>query len=926
MITKIKEMFLGEDLEKYGTERRIINALIKNRVRASDYISVLEEKDNIFLTKEGFGFAFYLTLPAFLGEKQEEAFEGFLNHDYPDGTIINFMSFSSSNIVPFLDFWEAEHSAENMNIDNPGILKYIVKKRKEYMLSAVKKSFWEDVEAKPRIIYNIMSVHIPFESDDPDIVKSQFRRVRKLASRIREAIKADGFGCDFVNADMMLAIYKEILNPELQGTVKYQKGLDFNKQVLDRNTTLRLVGGLESDLEVANDEKKKYWRGFWFSQYPNQMTLWKFSNILFPYDDTNPSPIIPTNFFMVMQVKVEDIEKRQAKITAKAIQMQDQAEKSEFARWLPKIRKRGEYAKYVKEVLEDGKVPYSASMYLFISADNQEHLDDIASGAVQRFVSKKFKLSREIDASLFNVMMECLPLNQIKEREDFFINYSTLFDANIASLMPFQGTSLGSKRPITLYLDRKYSLWGFDPFHSDTNYNIVKIAASGGGKSFSENDFHVLNLSAGRKIRVIDIGWSYKPLCSLLGGEYIELDDERNPCFNPFTHIIEDEKGNIHEDELAVLVPFVGLLAGLDLDPKALVSDEDNLMARFTSFIARAITGAYEKHKRKTGLKEVVEELQSLKDETGDNIPQRLAQALYEFSHGHYARYFNGENNIHYTKDYVVLELEQIENKDPRLKQAILYSLILRIFREFFLAHLKGDYSRKFLVVDEAWSILRESKAGYFLETAARRFRKYGCSLVIITQKIEDLLASPATRAIYANSAHLMILKPSEQDIEDAKSEKQLPVSDFEKDLILSLTTVPGKFSELIVRNSVLGTVIGRLIVDRYSYWTFTTNDAERRLRTELLEDLKDYELVLETLAKAMPIGEILQKLGYITDDQRLLILWLQANHPKYKSKLFGEIAVSVGFINEKQLSEAVEKQRNIAEELKKLLEVYKRK
>ena len=132
-----------------------------------------------------------------------------------------------------------------------------------------------------------------------------------------------------------------------------------------------------------------------------------------------------------------------------------------------------------------------------------------------------------------------------------------------------------------------------------------------------------------------------------------------------------------------------------------------------------------------------------------------------------------------------------------------------------------------------------------------------------------------------------MILKPSEQDIEDAKSEKQLPVSDFEKDLILSLTTVPGKFSELIVRNSVLGTVIGRLIVDKYSYWTFTTNDAERRLRTELLEDLKDYELVLETLAKSMPIGEILKQLGYLTEEQKQLILWLQSNHPSYRSKLF---------------------------------------
>ena len=925
MISKIKQMFLGEDLEKYGTERRVLNAVIKNRVRISDFISILDEKDNIFLTKEGFGFAFYITLPPFLGVKQEEAFENFLKFEYPDGSIINFITFSSSNIKPFLEYWEREHNAENVFIDNPNILKHIVRKRKEYLLNAVEKSLWEDVEARPRIIYNIMSVHIPFESDNPVAVKSQLSKVKKFAGRVREAIKASNFGCDFINADMLLAIYKEVLNPEFQGYVSLQKGLDFNRQVLDRNTTIRMIGGLESDIEIANDKKKKYWRGFWFSQFPNDMTLWKFSNILFHYKDTNPSPLIPTNFIACMQVKIEDVEKRKARIMAKAIQMQDQAEKSDFAKWLPKIRRRGEYARYIKEAIEDGKVPLYGALYLFISGNSQEHLEDISSAASQRFSTYGFKLSREIDASLFNVFMECLPLNNIKEREEYFINYSTLFDANIAAMMPWQGTSLGSTRPITLYLDRKYSLWGFDPFHSDTNFNIVKIAASGGGKSFSENDFHVLNLSAGRKIRVIDIGWSYKPLCNLLGGEYIELDDARNPIFNPFTNIIENEKGEIHEDELAILIPFVGLLAGLDLNPEALISSDDNLMARYCSFIARAITNAYQKHKSKTGLAEVVEELQQLKDETGENIPQKLAQALYEFSHGHYAKYFNGENNIHYSKDYVVLELEQIENKDPRLKQAILYSLILKIFREFFLAHLKKDYSRKFLVVDEAWSILRESKAGYFLETAARRFRKYGCSLVVITQKIEDLLASPATRAIYANSAHLMILKPSEQDIEAAKSEKSLPITDFEKELILSLTTVPGKFSELIVRNSVLGTVVGRLIVDRYSYWVFTTNDAERRVRTELLESIKDYEIVLETLAKRMPIGEILERLGYLTKQQKELILWLQANHSKYAKKQFGEIALELGFIDRYKLSEALEKQNSISTELKALIENYKR-
>src|SRR3990167_10927619 len=85
---------------------------------------------------------------------------------------------------------------------------------------------------------------------------------------------------------------------------------------------------------------------------------------------------------------------------------------------------------------------------------------------------------------------------------------------------------------------------------------------TGSGKSFLTQLLMLNVLFNGGDIFIIDIGVSYRKLCQLLGGTYLEYD---NLAMNPFTHVT-----NIYS-ELDDILSLFELLAC----PRAKASDDD---------------------------------------------------------------------------------------------------------------------------------------------------------------------------------------------------------------------------------------------------------------------------------------------------------------------------------------------------------------
>jgi type IV secretory pathway VirB4 component len=69
-----------------------------------------------------------------------------------------------------------------------------------------------------------------------------------------------------------------------------------------------------------------------------------------------------------------------------------------------------------------------------------------------------------------------------------------------------------------------------------------------------------------------------------------------------------------------------------------------------------------------------------------------------------------------------------------------------------------GVVSRRLVVVDEAHLLLDDPPAAELLAQFARRARKYGVGLEVVTQRLSDFLRHPAGEAVLANAATKLLL------------------------------------------------------------------------------------------------------------------------------------------------------------------------
>ena len=71
------------------------------------------------------------------------------------------------------------------------------------------------------------------------------------------------------------------------------------------------------------------------------------------------------------------------------------------------------------------------------------------------------------------------------------------------------------------------------------NHNAFVAASTGSGKSFFVNCLTYNYFGAGAKIRIIDIGGSYKKMTRVCNARYLDFTDGMS--INPFTHIVDPQ-------------------------------------------------------------------------------------------------------------------------------------------------------------------------------------------------------------------------------------------------------------------------------------------------------------------------------------------------------------------------------------------------
>ena len=222
-------------------------------------------------------------------------------------------------------------------------------------------------------------------------------------------------------------------------------------------------------------------------------------------------------------------------------------------------------------------------------------------------------------------------------------------------------------------------------------------------------------------------------------------------------------------------------------------------------------------------------ELQGVYDSKGrvDNVPGHLAERLRAFSSkGRHGQWFKGKFNLEFDNKLVVLELEELA-KSEELKQVVMMLVLASIEHKIYITPDRATPT--LVIMDEVWDLLVGANTAEFIEKAYRRMRKYGASMLTITQSIFDMLDKNKSvgQAVLNNSSWKFFLGPSQTEVERASKENLLSLSEMQKQLMVSTHTQKGLYSELCYFDPYGVMRIGRLHVDRKTMLLYSTHPLE---------------------------------------------------------------------------------------------------
>ncbi len=469
------------------------------------------------------------------------------------------------------------------------------------------------------------------------------------------------------------------------------------------------------------------------------------------------------------------------------------------------IEKKKELDETLTDLFKSGQKIIHARVHFIIRESQEERVEEYA-GQIMNILNRlncEGVKEELIGASLF---LTCLPLNFDPYYERFIRRAKRLMASNAADMLPLYGSLKGTKTPTQLYLNRRGEIVFLDFFDSNINPHGVVIGASGAGKSFFMNDFILQNDRLGSHFFVLDKGDSYKKLSSILDGQYISFNLNTPVRINPFIHEPTPEN-------LSFLMSLLSQMASGGDERDRLSREEEGLLQK-------AVLRAYEQRKPQqeitlSGVVSVLNDNQ-FNETFGINsvMGPTLALRLTPFTQrGPYGGFFDGANEFKINGRFTVFELANLSTY-PDLQLAVLLNLMF--FMTAFVSSPDMKPKRKYLLIDEAWSLLKVKNTADFITNAFKTFRKYRCSVVAITQELADLTRHETGLAIVANASNKIFLKQESSLIDLLKDRLSLPTGILEA--LKTIETVKGKYSEaFVITESCTGII--RLIPDPFLYW-----------------------------------------------------------------------------------------------------------
>lgn len=419
-------------------------------------------------------------------------------------------------------------------------------------------------------------------------------------------------------------------------------------------------------------------------------------------------------------------------------------------------------------------------LYITMYADSLEEMSYI-----QRKVEGIFG-QQLVYTKVASVQMEQAFNSTVPQMTDQLMIKRNFNTGALSTTFPFTSADLSQEEGILYGINmHNNGLVIFDRFTQE-NANMVVFAKSGAGKSFAVKLEALRSLMMGRQVIIIDPENEYERLSEAVGGSYVRLSLNSSTYVNPFdlpTVIDSEEADNALRANLITLHGMLRLMMGSthqkdDGSTGAGITAEEEAdldMALINTYAARGITNDPHTH---TAQPPTINDLYDTLVNMAGTGPS-LAQRLRKYTEGTFSGIFSNQSNVSLENNFIVFNIRDLEDE---LRPVAMYIVLNYIWNR-----VKSDQKERFLIVDEAWQLMKYEDSSNFLFSVAKRARKYSLGLTTISQDVEDFLTSRMGRAIVSNSSMQILLKqaPSAVDLvaetfkltsEEKKRLSQFPV------------------------------------------------------------------------------------------------------------------------------------------------------
>ena len=777
-----------------------------------------DPETGIYGLDQGVGFLFKCSPLIFANDETAKVVRGLLESSFPPGSSIQFLLFASRRIRSILDSYVLLR--ENTHGDS--IYSEMARRKREFILGGREESLFKGFDLRVRDFNLYVSLVMPSERTPADY-KEAVERAKGMKESVERTLNTAHLNPSSVGPAELISLLFELLNPNhsIDEPSQYSPNIPIKDQVLYSDTEIRV----EKDHLILDG---KVCKSFTVRQYPAQWDITRgmdFCGDLFQNVKQINAP-----FLICLSCEWPDVVRQTNIVRRKAMAAGYQAF-GPLGKFFPKLSLKKDHFDTFLLSLEDRETPFFGYLNLFFYGDDSDHASEV-SGLLQSLFRSIGFILQEDTYIMLPLFLQMLPMGYLPSAQRDLRRRKTFTTSNISELLPVQSEWKGMGSPVLLFIGRRGQLQFIDIFSNPTGgYSGIISAATGAGKSVFANELTLSYLGVGARVWTIDIGRSYEKLCQFLGGDFIVFGKEAGVCLNPFSKVID------LNDEMPQLKSIIAQMASSQpLDELSLAFIEEAIQDQFA----------------KKGVAMTVTDVAGFLSNGSDSGQKELSKRLYPYTaKGAYASYFEGESTLNPKQRYVVLELEELKAKKD-LQEVVLLSIIYQITQQI----VRDRSEKKIVIIDEAWDLLTGGNTTSFMETGYRRFRKYQGACISITQSINDFYRIPAGQAIIENADFMFLLRQRSESIEALKRSQRVSLSEGVYEILKSVHTDTGNYSEIFIYTPV-GLTVGRLIVDRFTQLLYTTKpDEYGRLKEYVTRGLSISDAIMKVMEEERKGGE----------------------------------------------------------------------